>query len=744
MNRMYFRHTVVALACSAIVSPACTSDNDGSNAPDDPDSMADRRAASLVARMTTDEKVAFVHGTGMPVAEYGTFPPEALHGSSYIPGIPRLGIPQVTGADAACGVNVKDAKATALPAPIALAASWDLDLAQEYGKRIAIELRTLGYTESLGGALNLAREPRSGRTYECMGEDPVLSGGMLAARTVATQAQKVIATVKHYAMNDQEANRMTSDSQVDERTMRETELLAFEIAVKEGQPGSVMCAYNKVNGTYACENPYLLTEVLKKEWGFRGVVQSDWGATHSTASAALAGLDEEQPGASNEASTDPLFKVFGSHFNSKLREAVDNGSVPMSRLDEMVQRKLRTLARVGVMDSPPLPSGPIDQDAGNAAALTVARQSAVLLKNTSAALPLAANLSSIAVIGGHADVGVLSGGGAGGVPPVDGNAVTGCQEPPGPVFPPHCATWYKSAPLAAIKAKAPGANLTFLDGNDSTAAAEAAAKAEVAIVFATQWESEGSDLPSLALPDQHADPYNQRYDQNALIEAVAAKAKRLVVVLQTGSPIVMPWLDRAHAVLEVWYPGVRGGQAIADLLFGDSNPSGKLPISFPKQDADLPQPVISSTDLNVKYSEGLLIGYRWYDAKQLEPLFPFGHGLSYTTFSYSNFDAVVDAKENVTLTLTVTNDGTRAGAEVAQVYAQLPAGVGEPPNRLVGWKKVFLEPGQAQTVQVTVPAVRLATWDPSAHTWKVNHGDYTFVAGTSSRDRRALMKTIRR
>ncbi|WP_394849587.1 glycoside hydrolase family 3 C-terminal domain-containing protein [Pendulispora brunnea] len=750
MSRMYFRRTAVALACSAMIAPACTSnDGDAPPATNDPDSVAERRATKLVAQLTSDEKIALVHGTGMPIAGYGTFPPEALLGASYIPGIPRLGIPQVTSADSACGVNLKDTHATALPAPLALAASWDPDLAQEYGKRIAIELRTLGYTEGLGGATNLAREPRSGRTFENMGEDPVLSGTMLAARTIGTQGQKVIATVKHYAMNDHETSRMTSDSQVDERTMRETELLAFEIAIKEGQPGSVMCAYNKVNGTYACENPYILTDVLKKEWGFRGVVQSDWGATHSTAPAALAGLDEEQPGFSNDASTHPIFKMLGSHFNTKLRAAVDDGSVPMSRLDDMVHRKLRTLARVGIMDAPPLPSGAIDQDAGNASALAVARQSAVLLKNASAALPLAATnatnatgVSSIVVIGGHADAGVLSGGGSGAVPAADGNAVSGCQEPPGPVFIPHCATWYKSAPLAAIQAKAPGAKVTYFDGNDSVAAANAAAQADVAIVFATQWETEGNDLASLALPDTRTDPYNQSYDQNALIEAIAAKGKRVVVVLQTGSPVLMPWIDRVHAVLEVWYPGVRGGQAVADLLFGDANPSGKLPLSFPKQDADLPQPVISPSDPNVVYREGLLIGYRWYDAKQLEPLFPFGHGLSYTTFSYSNLDARREAKGDVTVTFTVTNDGTRAGAEVAQVYAKLPAGLGEPPNRLVGWKKVSLEPGQAQTIQLTVPAQRLATWDTSTHVWKVNGGDYTFVAGTSSRDPRALTKAM--
>ncbi|CAE6699589.1 glycoside hydrolase family 3 C-terminal domain-containing protein [Paraburkholderia haematera] len=750
MGRTYFRGTAIATACAvAALIAACGHNDDLQAPPADPDTAADQRAAALVAQMTTAEKIQMVHGTGMPTLGYGTFPADALSGASYIPGISRLGIPKVSSADSAGGVNVNNARVTALPAPVALAASWDPVLANEYGTRIAVELRTLGYAEGLGGGVNLAREPRDGRTFEYMGEDPVLSGTMSAARTVGTQSQKVIATIKHYAMNDQETNRNTADSQVDERTLRETELLAFEIGVKEGQPGSVMCSYNKLNGTYACENPYLLTDVLKTEWGFKGVVQSDWGATHSTVPSVLAGLDEEQPGAADDSNTSsPLFAYFGSYFNTKLQAAVAAGTVPIVRLNDMVQRKLRTLVRIGIMDSPPTAGGAIDEAAGNAFALKVAQQSAVLLKNAApagaqqAVLPLAAaNLSSIVVIGGHADVGVLSGGGSGAVPAIDGNAVSSCQQPAGQLFG-GCATWYKSAPLAAIKAKAPNASVSYFDGNDANAAANAAAQADVAIVFATQWQTEGLDLPSLSLPDNKADASNQTYDQNALIAAVAAKAKRVVVVLENGSPVLMPWLGNVHGVLESWYPGVQGGQAIADLLFGDANPSGKLPISFPKQDSDLPQPVISATDLSVKYSEGLLMGYRWYDAQQIEPLFPFGFGLSYTNFAYSNINASADGAGNVTVTFTVTNNGARAGEEVAQVYAALPAGLGEPPKRLVGWQKLALQPGQAQPVSVTIPAQRLATWDVTNHAWKINGGSYGFIAGASSRDANALTKSL--
>ncbi|MGC3029144.1 glycoside hydrolase family 3 C-terminal domain-containing protein [Burkholderia sp. DN3021] len=747
MKTSLFRCSTIASACALTVLLASCGGDDihaGPVAPADPDAAADQRAASLVAQLTTDEKLQLVHGTGMPALDLGgPFPADALNGASYIPGVPRLGIPGVSSADSAGGVNVKNARVTALPAPVALAATWDPALAGTYGKRIALELRALGFAEGLGGGVNLAREPRNGRTFEYMGEDPVLAGTLSAARTQATQAQKVIATIKHFAFNDQETNRMTVDSIVDERTMREAELLAFEIGVKDGRPGNVMCSYNKLNGVYACENPYLLTTVLKNEWGFKGVVQSDWGATHSTVAAVQAGLDEEQPGAADDGNA-PL----GSYFNTKLRAALQAGSVSVARLNDMVQRRLRTLIRIGVMDAPPKAGGAIDEAAGNADALAIARQSAVLLKNAAApgdaqpVLPLAAGvLKSVVVIGGRADVGVLSGGGSGAVPAIDGNAVTTCQQPAGTLFG-GCATWYKSAPLAAIRAKAPNASVSYLDGTDANAAATAAAQADVAIVFATQWQTEGLDLASLSLPDAKADPYNQQYDQNALISAVAAKAKRTIVVLENGSPVLMPWLANVHGVLDAWYPGVQGGQAIADLLFGDANPSGRLPLTFPKQEADLPQRAIDPASQQSVYAEGLAYGYRWFDAKGIEPLFPFGYGLSYTTYALSGMTTRADASGNVTVGVTVTNTGARAGVQTVQIYAALPSSLGEPPKRLVGWTKVALQPGEVRTVSVVVPAQRFATWDVGTHAWRVSAGSYTLTAAASSRDPQALSQSV--
>ncbi|APA89227.1 glycoside hydrolase family 3 C-terminal domain-containing protein [Paraburkholderia sprentiae WSM5005] len=738
-----------AIACGvALILAACGNGSSISAPPlpTDPDARADARAAALVAQLTTAEKIQLVHGVGIPNAGLGGPYPAGVNGAGYIPGVARLGIPGLAMADSAGGVNVVNSNATALPAPVALAASWDPTLANEYGARIATELRVLGYGEGLGGGVNLAREPRNGRTFEYMGEDPVLTGTLSAARTIGTQAQNVIATIKHYAMNDQETNRMTSNSVVDERTMRETELLAFELGVTQGTPGNVMCSYNFVNGVYACENPYLLTTVLKNEWGFKGVVQSDWTATHSTVASALAGLDEEEPGDIGGGPSIPGLTLT-SYFNTALTSAVNAGSVPMARLNDMVQRKLRTMIRYGVFDSPPTPGGTVDQTAGNALALQVAQQSSVLLKNAVASgdsqpvLPLnAAGLSSIVVIGAHADVGVLSGGGSGAVPAAAGNAVSGCVSP-SPLLS-TCATWYKSAPLTAIRAKAPNASVTFVDGTNATAAAAAAAKADVAIVFATQWESEGSDLPSLSLPSNTTDSNNQSYDQNALISAVAAQAKRVIVVLENGSPVLMPWLGNVHGVLEAWYPGVQGGQAIADLLFGDVNPSGKLPITFPMRDADLPQPSISATDTTVTYGEGLFMGYRWYDGKQIAPLFPFGYGLSYTSYSYSGLNAQMDASGNVTVTFTVKNTGSRAGAEIAEVYAALPSGLGEPPKRLVGWQKVALQAGQSQQVSVSIAPKLLSTWDATNHVWKLNGGVYQMIAGASSRDPNALTASV--
>lgn len=699
----------------------------------DTDATADQRARALLQRMTIDEKILLVHGAGLGASPLG--------GGGFIAGIPRLGIPALNMADSGSGVNAGITGATAFPAPLAIAASWDTALAYDVGSTIAQELRALGFAVSLGTGVNLAREPRNGRTFEYMGEDPVLAGAILTERTRATQAHGVVATAKHFIGNEQETNRFASNSIIAERVLRELYLLPFEMVVKDAGPGNVMCAYNLVNGVKACESKELITGVLKGEWGYKGVVQSDWifGLT-DTVRGATAGLDEEQPGSHND--FESINGLPPTQFNQKLKAAVESGNVPADRLDDMVFRKLRTLYKVGIMDHPPVASGKLDKTAGNAVAQRAAAQSMVLLKNAaadsrnSAPLPLSKTIRTIAVIGGHADAGVMHGGGSASIVPQDGNPVVCLQ--PNSAFDPfgvfsRCAPYFKSSPLAAIKAKAPHAVVSYYDGLDAAQAAAAAASADVAIVFATQFISENMDLSSLSLPNQTSDPANQAYDQDALIASVAASSKSTVVVLQTGSAVLMPWLNQVGAVLEAWYPGNRGGEAIADVLFGDVNPSGKLPLTFPQREQDLPQAAISATDTTVNYAEGLNIGYRWFDSKGIVPLFPFGHGLSYTSFSYSGLKVSKQANGDLLVKVTLKNVGARAGAEVAQIYAGLPASTDQPPQRLLAWQKVELKPGETRQLRITVAKQRLHAWNTALRKMEIVPGQYSIKAGGSSR-----------
>ena len=700
----------------------------------------DERAGLVLAQMTLDEKIGLVHGVSAP---RGTTPDPATAalltrsngGAGFVPGIARLGLPELQMADAAVGVARGAARgrySTPLPSTVAQAATWNLGLGYDFGALIGRELRDQGYNVSLGAGVNLMREPRNGRNFEYLGEDPVLAGRMVAQIIKGTQDQHVIGDIKHFALNDQETGRMVASVAFDERVMRETDLLAFEIGIKEAGPHMVMCSYNKVDGVWACEHPYLLTDLLKKTWGFRGWVISDWGATHSTANAAQAGLDQEMPG--------------DTHFGAALKEAIEKGEVPVARLDDMVRRILRAEFASGIVDDPPVTRVP-DVFAGLELAQKVAEQGSVLLKNANDLLPLsAATLKSIAVIGSHADVGVLSGGGSAKVDPPGGNAIGspareartagtgfGFAGPP---------IWHPSSPLRAIRAKASGAKVEFDAGTDPAAAAAFARNRDLAIVFVNQHTTEGRDQPSLALPD----------GQDALVAAVAAANPRTVVVLETGGPVAMPWIDQVGAALEAWYPGIRGGEAIAALLFGDANPSGKLPVTFAKGDADLPQPKLPGSDLtplpapppggpagaprrpqlppfDIAYPEGLKVGYKWFDAENRTPLFPFGHGLSYTTFAYSGMSV-----KDRTVTLTVKNTGRRTGAEIVQVYAALPTAAAEPPRRLVAWERVVLSPGESKTIALAVDPLLLSVFDPQKHDWKLVPGDYTFFAGASSRN----------
>jgi beta-glucosidase len=684
----------------------------------------DERAAMVVKQMTLDEKITLLHGTGMQ----GLGPVSPLSvgsngGAGYTVGVPRLGIPGIQMSDAAYGVRSSGENgrySTALPDDLAAAASWDLDAAYQYGALIGRELRAQGYNMSLGGGVNLTREPRDGRTFEYQGEDPILAGKMVGQVMKGLQAQHVIGDIKHYALNDQESGRNSVNVNIDKRSMRESDLLAFEIGLRDSNAAAVMCSYNRVNGDYACENKYLLTDVLKKDWNFKGFVLSDWGGTHSTAKASAAGLDHEEP-------TDYFFGPL-------LKKAVDAGQVPMAEVDDHVRRVLRSMFATGVIDDPPQKSV-VDVVGGFEIAQKIAESSIVLLKNDNAQLPLdTAKIHSIAVIGAHSDVGMISGGGSAQVDPPGGNAIM----PPGKGRTTwQEQIWFPTSPLKAIRAKAPQASVQFDAGTDLSSAAALAKTADVAIVFAYQWESEGMDLDNLSLPGH----------QDDLIAKVAAANPHTIVVLETGSPVTMTWADQVSGILEAWYAGSRGAEALANLIFGDVNPTAKLPITFPKSDADLPHASIAKpTEIKrfeswekmaeglpafqTTYDEGLKVGYKWYDAENKQVLFPFGYGLSYTTYSYSNLN--VRQGKNVHVSFTVTNTGNREGSEIAEVYAALPASAGEPPKRLVGWSKVKLGAGESKEVAVEVDPEYLSVFSVDRNAWVLIPGDYGFLVGGSS------------
>ena len=689
---------------------------------------ADKRADLAVAAMTDDEKFTVIFGYfGADMKPKYTRHPDSLDASAgYVAGVPRLGIPGQWQTDAGVGVATQGARQdlrarTALPAGIATAATWNPELAEKGGAMIGKEARDSGFNVQLAGGVNLVREPRNGRNFEYGGEDPWLAGVMVAAQIRGIQSNKIISTIKHYALNAQETGRFVVSSNISETAARTSDLLAFQFAIEQSDPHSVMCAYNRVNGTYACENDWLLNTVLKKDWGYKGYVMSDWGADHSSAKAANAGLDQESAG-------DAFDKQ--PFFAAPLKADLAAGRVSQTRIDDMARRVLRALFASGAVDHPvPTPTSHDLPAATLAAHAKVtqadAEEAIVLLKNDGGLLPLAKTAKTIAVIGAHADVGVLSGGGSSQVYPAGGRAVKGLEPStwPGPVI------YYPSSPLKALQARYPDARIVYDDGTDPARAAKLAAESELALVFADQWTTESVDAESLNLPK----------NQDATIDAVASANRKTVVVLLTGGPVVMPWLEKVGAVVEAWYPGTAGGEAIARVLTGEVDASGRLPVTFPKSVADLPRPKLDGdpktpdAPFDVNYDiEGAAVGYKWYDLKQIQPLFPFGHGLSYSKFAYSNLTASA-AGDKVTVSFDVKNVGARAGKDVPQVYVSPKAGGWEAPKRLAGFKKVSLAPGATQRVTLTVDPRLLASWDEKAHGWSIAAGGYDIALGSSSR-----------
>lgn len=687
----------------------------------------DQRADLVVKELTLAEKIQLVHGIGWgPLRQGDSVPADNNGGAGQVLGIPRLGIPSLQQADSAVGVRMaapQSRYATLLPSVLGAAASWDPMAAHLYGDVIGRELRAQGYNQSIGGGVDLARDPRNGRLFEYPGEDPVLAGTTVGHLIMGVQQNHVMGDIKHYAMNDQETGRTVVDALISHKAARESDLLAFEIGINLGHPASVMCSYNKVNGDWACENDWLLNHVLKGNWRYPGFVVSDWEATHTTVKAALAGLDMQMPG--------------DEFFGKPLEDAVETGKVPMSRLDNMVHRMLRSMFAAGVIDHPPAPRTVVDPFTGRDDAQHIAEESIVLLRNQNNVLPLDASIiHTIAVIGAHADVGVMSGGGSAQVDAPGGNAIS-----PGQPTRWGTPVYFPSAPLKYIREHAPNAKVDFNPGSDPAAAAAFAKSADVAIVLADQYMSEGGDAPTLALPD----------NQDALIRAVAAANPRTVVVLVTGNPVSMPWVNDVGAVMEAWYPGIGGGEAIANLLFGTVNPSAKLPITFAKSEADLPHDKIfgltyaakngglpehwineeKSSTFPADYKEGVRFGYKWFDSENKQPLFPFGFGLAYTTYAYSGL--TVDAP-NHSVTFTVTNTGKRPGTEVGEVYVQLPTASSEHFRRLAGWQRVTLEPGAQKQVTVSMEPLSYASFNQNKDAWEYLSGDYTISVGSSSRD----------
>ncbi|WP_160144983.1 glycoside hydrolase family 3 C-terminal domain-containing protein [Actinacidiphila yanglinensis] len=794
----------------------------------------DKRVDLLLAQMTNTEKASLMTAVGVP---------SGSHATGYIPGVDRLGIPGMQFTDGPGGVRDGQPE-TALPSPVSLAASFDTELAKQYGTVMGTEAKYRGYQVIYGPMVNIVRTPLGGRDFETLGEDPQLAGDIAASEIGGIQDQGVAAQVKHFAGNNQENGRTTTSSNIDERTLHEIYLPAFEKAVEDAHVWSLMCAYNKVNGTYACENAQILRDVLIDEWKYDGVVDTDYPANHSTVASALAGLDQE---------------FSGTTYFQQLPAAVAAGQVPQSVLDDAARRILRLEFRTGQFDAKKPATA--DFDADSAFARKAAEDGSVLLKNSGQVLPLdTKKLTSLAVIGPNADTAITGGGGSSAVTPykkvdpltglkarlgsgVDITSVKAGNATGYPAIPASALSglkgeyfanktltgtpavtrddpnidfdWGSGSPADGIPADGFSARWTgtltapatgtytfsatsddgsriYLDDKliadnwsdhasqavtstpiqltagephslrveyydnaqsasvtigwsspdvpDPTiqAAVDAAKSADAAVVVVGDSSSEGSDRTTLALPG----------NENDLIKAVAAANPKTVVVLRAGAPVLMPWLADVPAVLDMWYPGQEDGNALAALLTGDASPGGRLPVSFPRTDTQTAvaaapgrYPAVNGV---YDYSEGLDVGYRWYQDEGQTPLFPFGYGLSYTSFRVSHLtvdspdpgglSATAAGTAPVRLSVDVTNTGARSGSDVVQVYLGHPAGSGEPPKELATFAKVEVKPGRTERVHLTLGADALRVWDSSAHDWTVQDGRYPVYVGESSAD----------
>jgi beta-glucosidase len=648
----------------------------------EPNVAVSTRVAQLMGAMTQQQKDNMLYGTSS--TDY----------IGQILGQPSLCIPNVNLEDGPSGVGDGLGGVTQMPDGEASAATFDPQYEQAYGTAIGQEFAGKGVNVALGPTINMVRDPRWGRAYETFGEDPYLSGAMATADVQGIQSQGVMAVLKHAAAYNIEQPAGTII--VSPRVLQEIYLPAFQTAIEKGGAAGVMCAYSNVNNLPSCQNPAILNTPLYQQAGFTGFVTSDWGAIHSTADSANAGETIEMP--------------FGGFFGANLLTAVANGQVTQATFDTMVSRMLTQMFRFGMFDKAPSgsTSAVVTSYAHAQVALRGAEEGTVLLKNNGI-LPVNPNGGkSIAVIGVDAGAGVQTIGGG-----------SGTVTSPGTY-----------TPLYGIQQRLAGTNdtVSYDDGTNQASAVALAQSSNVAIVFASDnYGHEEADNTTINLPN----------NQDALISAVAAANPNTIVVLNDNAAILMPWLNQVTGVFEGFYDGQDWGTAIAALLFGDVNPSGHLPVTFPTSLSAVPASTPAQwpgTNNQVQYSEGLDIGYRWYDANNVTPLFPFGYGLSYTTYSYSNLHVGAMSGNQATVTATVTNTGSRAGTDVAQLYVGDPGASGEPPHQLKGFQRITLNPGQSGTVTFTVTAHDLASWDTTSSNWIAAAGSYQILVGDSSRN----------
>lgn len=618
--------------------------------------------------------------------------------------IPHLGIPSLTMTDGPHGVraprneNRLEGPTTSFPTGISLASSWDPDLIEQVGAALGEETRAMGCDILLGPCVNIMRSPLGGRNFETYSEDPFLAGRIAVAYIKGVQSQKIGTSIKHFACNNQEFERHRGNSLVDERALREIYLPAFETAVKEAHPWTVMCSYNRINGIYASENWRLLTQILREEWGFQGVVVSDWGANHSTVELVTAGLDIEMPGPAK-------------YYGNLLAEAVVTWKVGETVIDESVRRILCMLERSGKLDATSVyPPGSVNTQTHQELARKLAVELIVLLKNEGSLLPLDRHLvKSIAILGANAAEARIGGGGSSFV------------EPP-----------YTISPFEGLKNELGGSMRVHFDPtalHDINKAVKLAEEADLALIFAgmpTGFELEGYDRPDMDLPG----------DQNAYIDAVVEANPKTVVILNCGAPVSMPWIEQVPALVEAFYPGQEGGNAIAAILSGEVNPSGKLPVTFPVRYSDNPAYLDYPGGREVRYGEGIFVGYRYYDYKGVDPLFPFGFGLSYTDFEYGELEVEKSGEFDrpLLVSLTVKNTGMVSGKEVVQLYVgDRGSSLPRPPKELKGFKKVSLTPGESTKVIFSLDRRAFSFYDPVKKDWVAEPGEFELLAGSSSR-----------